>query len=72
MAAQLYDPIASLQELLRFEESNLHHLRTQQRIEREIRGGKPEALDPDIRTCEEMIRIWTDRLNRERWRVSAA
>ena len=54
--------IASLQQLLDFEEYKLLELRRQQDAERRIPHGQPEMLNPDIRTCEEMIRIWTARL----------
>lgn len=57
------DRIASLQQLLEFEEYKLLELRRQQDVERRIPHGKPELLSPDIRTCEEMIRIWTARMS---------
>ena len=56
------DRIASLQQLLDFEQYKLLELRRQQEAERRIPHGQPELLSPDIRTCEEMIRIWTTRL----------
>ena len=61
----------SLVELLRFEEANLAQLRLQQQIERDLPEGKPDALEPDIRTCMEMIRVWSSRLERERWTEAA-
>ena len=55
--------IASLQQLLEFEEYKLFELRRQQDAERRIPHGHPEMLNPEIRTCKEMIRIWTARLS---------
>ncbi len=53
---------ASLQQLFEFEQHKLLELRRQQDKERSIPSGRPELLNPDILTCEEMIRIWRVRL----------
>ena len=53
---------ASIQQLLNLERYKLAELLRQQAVERTLSNGHPESLDPDVRTCREMIRIWTDRL----------
>ena len=67
MGHETNDHRDSLVELLEFEKSNLVSVRLQQDKERALPSGHPEMFEPDVRTCEEMIRIWSDRIQREHW-----
>ena len=57
----------SLLELISLEKSNLSSLLLQQAVEFKLPSGRPQDLEPDIRTCEMMISIWTERVQREHW-----
>ncbi len=64
--------VASLHQLLEFEQHKLYEFRRQQSTERAFPHGHPEHFDPDIRSCEQMIRFWKDRLSAEMANDTAA
>ena len=56
------DRIVSLRQLLEFEQHKLVELLRQRKVEQGLANGHPEWLEPDIRGCEDMILLWTERL----------